>query len=222
MKVQRFQTPEAISDGLFNIFKDLSSKKPEGFHFFAPTGKTPLPFYRRLTGSGETWVKKLKPIQVDEIRDRRRLYFEDLKTNLLRPGRMEVPANIIDPTWTDRQFSHHVEKMLSNEISVAILGLGMNGHVGLHEPGDLGVSFLGGRVTMSETTLKKLPMLSNNEAFTFGAGAFLKAKQIFLVVTGDEKKEILKEVVERPATTLLPATLLKSHAQFQILTDIQL
>ncbi|MCC6278210.1 MAG: 6-phosphogluconolactonase [Oligoflexia bacterium] len=220
MKIQRFQTPDAIADHLFGIFKELSTAKTEGFRFFAPTGKTPRPFYAKATQSGERWIKKLRPIQIDEIRDRRRLYGEELRETLLRPGRIDAPDLIIDPNWTDRQFNHHLQSVLSQEIEFSFLGLGMNGHVGLHEPGDRDLSYLGGRVMISESTLKKLPPLAVPEAFTFGAGAFIKAKKIFLVVTGVEKKSILDQVIETPPTSQIPATLLKEHPDFQILTDI--
>jgi 6-phosphogluconolactonase/glucosamine-6-phosphate isomerase/deaminase len=91
--------------------------------------------------------------------------------------------------------------------------------VGFHEPGHPS-TFKGGRLTVSDETRARVDGAITCEVFTFGVGAFLKAEEIFLIVTGQEKAKIFHEFERSKPTELLPGSLLKNHPALKVFTDI--
>ncbi len=116
-----------------------------------------------------------------------------------------------------------------------MLGLGPNGHIGFHEPCNeiknfdkkidpfvqsSGTSYLGGLTTLREESFQRVKNAPSKMAFTFGAGSFLKAEEIILLVTGEGKKEIYQKFLAAEPTSTLPATLLKNHPNFTVISSI--
>jgi glucosamine-6-phosphate deaminase len=99
---------------------------------------------------------------------------------------------------------------------LAILGLGLNGHVAFHEP-ELPKNFYSGCVRLSEKTCNTLGVEPSTWGITYGASAFLKSKAILMLVSGTAKREVLQRLLKKDPS--LPATALCSHPQFTILAD---
>ncbi|MNE95183.1 Glucosamine-6-phosphate deaminase [compost metagenome] len=57
------------------------------------------------------------------------------------------------------------------------------------------------------------------QAVTMGIGGILKARQIVLLVRGEEKAEAVRNALEGPITTQCPASLLQSHPNVVVLLD---
>ena len=115
-----------------------------------------------------------------------------------------------------------VERFVEQQggIDVTILGLGMNGHVGLNEPGT-STSARSHITDLDELTKKTAQKYFNGEqklskGITLGMATLLESKYIFLLVSGKHKASIVKEVIEGPVTEELPASLLKTHPRFRI------
>ena len=49
------------------------------------------------------------------------------------------------------------------------------------------------------------------KAYTMGIGTIMRAKRIVLVVSGEDKADILRKVIEGPVTPKVPASILKFH-----------
>ena len=58
------------------------------------------------------------------------------------------------------------------------------------------------------------------EALTMGLGTIMDAKQIMLLVQGERKREILKEVIYGEVTEEVPASILQKHPNVTIITDL--
>ncbi len=108
-------------------------------------------------------------------------------------------------------------------IDYMLLGVGMNGHLGLNEPGVkedsiAGVVSLDG-VTQKVATkyFKGTPELT--EGVTLGISDIKGAKLVHILVTGERKKEILKRILETDETSKIPATLIKNDSNVIILAD---
>jgi galactosamine-6-phosphate isomerase len=105
-----------------------------------------------------------------------------------------------------------------NGIDVAILGLGMNGHIGLNEPGTS--ALLHSHVSdIAETTktvgqkyFSKPQILT--KGITLGLATLMEAKHLFLIVSGEKKAAILKEALQHEPTEDIPATLIRNHPSF--------
>ena len=108
-------------------------------------------------------------------------------------------------------------------IDVSILGLGMNGHIGMNEPGtpvssrthvnelDPLTAQVGQKYFKTATELK--------DGITLGIATLLESKHIFLLVSGSKKAAIIKEVLEGAISEEVPATLFLNHANLTIYLD---
>ncbi len=110
-----------------------------------------------------------------------------------------------------------------NGIDVAILGLGMNGHIGLNEPGTS--ALLRSHVSdIAETTktvgqkyFSKPQTLT--KGITLGLATLMEAKHLCLIVSGEKKAAILKEALQYEPTENIPATLIRDHPNFYVYAD---
>jgi glucosamine-6-phosphate isomerase len=111
-------------------------------------------------------------------------------------------------------------------LSLAILGLGMNGHIGLNEPG----SSPGTRahVSLLQETTKQVAQKYFSEfgapppltrGITLGLGTIREAKSLLLIASGKKKAAIVRECLEEPPNNLKPASLLLDHPQLSIYLD---
>jgi glucosamine-6-phosphate isomerase len=100
-------------------------------------------------------------------------------------------------------------------IELAILGLGINGHLGINEPG---VSpQLKTHVIQLDELTKKVGQKYFDKATSLSAGItiglqlLLQAKTVFLLVSGKHKADILNEVINGKISNQVPASLLRNH-----------
>jgi glucosamine-6-phosphate isomerase len=108
-------------------------------------------------------------------------------------------------------------------IGLAVIGLGLNGHVAMNEPGvspsarshiaaihpdtqQVGQKYFSGCQDLSR-------------GITLGIATLLEARHIFLLVTGAHKAAIVKEVLEGNITDRIPGTLLRDHPGLNVYLD---
>ncbi len=109
-------------------------------------------------------------------------------------------------------------------IDYLLLGIGMNGHLALNEPGD---SFENGAhpVALSDTTKNVAPKYFKEDmpklegGITLGIKNLLKAKQIQLAIFGEKKRALVHQLIESAPTESLPATALKNAKNAQLIVD---
>ena len=56
-------------------------------------------------------------------------------------------------------------------------------------------------------------------AFTMGIGQIMKAKEIFLIATGENKAQAVYDMVKGEVTPKCPASILQTHPNTTILLD---
>ena len=108
-------------------------------------------------------------------------------------------------------------------IDVCILGLGLNGHIGMNEPGtpidtrshisqlDPLTAQVGQKYFTAETPL--------SEGVTLGLATILESKHIMLLVSGAKKAAIVKQVLEGEISENIPGTLLRNHRGLRVYLD---
>lgn len=108
-------------------------------------------------------------------------------------------------------------------IDVAIVGLGMNGHIGMNEPGtaaksrthishlDTITQQVGQKYFTSQQTL--------TNGITLGLGTLMDAEHIMLLVSGSHKAAIVKQVLEGAISEDIPASLFRNHPGFRVYLD---
>jgi len=183
---------------------------------FLPAGETPRPLYRSWEAGHGPFLKRssdaspnttdvhVQLVQVDDIISGTgqgvfRRFFEEalpsFKNQFQCIGLAEAAADL------------------------AILGLGTNGHVAFHEP-NLPPHFYSGCVTLDNETTSRLKLAAGARAVTYGLSAFMRCQEILLIVRGENKKNILAEILK--ADCKKPAAFLKNHPRLTILTDFAL
>ncbi len=108
-------------------------------------------------------------------------------------------------------------------IDVAILGLGLNGHIGMNEPGtSVHIrSHISQLDPLTQQTGQKYFTHAQElkEGLTLGIATLMEAKKIILIVNGKHKAAILKQVVEGPLTEKVPGTILQKHPNCVLYMD---
>ena len=110
-----------------------------------------------------------------------------------------------------------------NGIDAAILGLGINGHIGLNEPGT-SPSLYSHVSEIAETTktvgqkyFSKPQTLT--KGITLGLATLMEAKHLILIVSSEKKASILKQALQHSTTGNIPATLIRDHPNFYVYAD---
>ena len=108
-------------------------------------------------------------------------------------------------------------------IDVAIIGLGMNGHIGMNEPG----SSVNSRSRLCEiepiTQQVGQKYFTNkqtiNKGITLGIATIMEASHVFLLVNGSKKAVITRQAIEGEISEKLPASLLRRHSSLNVYLD---
>lgn len=108
-------------------------------------------------------------------------------------------------------------------IELMIVGIGMNGHIGMNEPG-LAVANSSHIVNLDEVTItvgqkyfrEKTPL---RRGITLGIGQILESKKAILMASGRKKAEIVARAATGPVTTQVPASFLQQHHDAYMLLD---
>lgn len=108
-------------------------------------------------------------------------------------------------------------------IDVAILGLGLNGHIGMNEPGT-SVASRSHVITLDPITQKTGQKYFKERqelthGITLGIASLMDAKQIMLLVSGTKKAAIVKQLLEEEISEKIPGTLLRNHPGLTVYLD---
>ncbi|WP_141432227.1 glucosamine-6-phosphate deaminase [Bacillus sp. 03113] len=109
-------------------------------------------------------------------------------------------------------------------VDLQILGIGRNGHIGFNEPGTSFQS-LTHVVTLDESTRKANARYFSSieevptHAITMGIASIMKSKEIFLLVSGEEKADAVHKLFNSEESEDFPASILKQHPCVTIIVD---
>jgi glucosamine-6-phosphate deaminase len=110
-------------------------------------------------------------------------------------------------------------------IDLAVLGIGVNGHIGFNEPG----SDFASRTRL--VSLREESRVANasrfngaiaqvpRQAVTVGIATIMEARHILLIATGASKAQAIHAMLHGPVTTTLPASALRRHGHVTVLID---
>ena len=120
-------------------------------------------------------------------------------------------------------FEYEESILKAGGIDLQILGIGLNGHIGLNEPGSAHDSRTR-LVALSQKTRESNAPLFKGEAMpltamTMGIGTILDAKKIILLATGSTKAQIIQKLVNGDVNSQVPASALKLHKNALLVLD---
>lgn len=139
---------------------------------------------------------------------------------------IHIPSGVI-PMDQVEAYCKNYEKLIEDHggIDIQLLGIGRTGHIGFNEPGSW---------EDSETRMVRLDNLTRRDAIkdfiyedavpyraiTMGIATIMKSKTIYLMAWGSHKAAIVKEAVEGPISSSVPATYLQKHPNIRVYVDL--
>jgi glucosamine-6-phosphate isomerase len=233
MKQIIYKDYKELSVKTAEMIADVIIKKPDALLCF-PAGETSVGTFSHLIElyrAGKISFKKCKIVGLDEWAGigemRKENCFSFLKKHLFDHidyseenlcffdgESAELEKECIR---TDRFIKKH------GPIDLMVLGMGMNGHLGLNEPGT-SFDLYSHIVNLDETTkiVGKKYFSGNVEltrGITLGIKYVMEAKMVILQLNGSRKAEVAKQLIDSKVTDSLPASALKAHSNSFLLLD---
>jgi glucosamine-6-phosphate isomerase len=108
-------------------------------------------------------------------------------------------------------------------IDMMLLGAGMNGHLGLNEPGT-SFDLFSHIVNLDDTTKTVAQKYFSGKVklttgITLGVKYIMAAGTVILQLNGTRKADVVKRLIESELTTAFPASALKAHSNSFLLLD---
>lgn len=107
---------------------------------------------------------------------------------------------------------------------IQLLGIGENGHIGFNEPGTPFNSQTR-IVDLTDSTIKANSIHFDTiddvpkQAISMGLQSIMRAKRIILLAFGERKQEAISRLIHGPKTETLPASILQTHPNVEIIVD---
>ena len=232
MHIVRLDSYEAISKEAASLVIGKLKQKNDAL-LCAATGNSPLGMYTLLKKRFEkepALFSRVRIIKLDEWGGVPMNYpgtcENFLQHHLIGPLKIDGSRYISfeskpkDPNKECVRIKEEMKK--SGPIDICILGLGINGHLALNEPGEY-VESGAHVVKLSETSLthSMVKEMGTKPSFglTLGMTDILQSAFILLIISGIKKREITAALLERKITTQLPASFLWLHSNVVCLID---
>lgn len=229
-----YRDQEALARAAADLVAEALATRPTAALVF-PTGATPRPLFRELVARarrGEVRFDRCRIFCLDDYYplppDDPRSCFHELRTALLdplgiQPGqvhRLPPPGETIAAACA----AYEAAIVAAGGIDLAVLGLGLNGHLGFNEPGST-VDSRTRVVALQPDTVRRNAQrvggtLLPDHGITMGIATLLEARKLLLLVTGEEKAGILARALREPVGPAVPASFLRLAADATVLADL--
>src|SRR5262249_48201744 len=107
-------------------------------------------------------------------------------------------------------------------IDLCVLGLGVNGHIGMNEPAP-SLQPEAHVARLAATSLRHSMLKNSRRAptygLTLGMAEILSSREILLLVSGANKRQPLRRLMSRELTTEFPASFLWLHPNWILFCD---
>ena len=234
MKIYKAADYNEMSRKAANIIASQVIMKPDCVLGLA-TGSTPIGTYERLVElyeEGDLDFSDVKTVNLDEYKGLPRTndqsYYYFMHDNLFDKVNID-PANTNLPDGmepdSDQECARYEDLIRSlGGVDLQLLGLGHNGHIGFNEPADA-FDKETHCVDLQESTIEanKRFFASADEvpkqAYTMGIGTIMRAKKILIVVSGEDKADIVAKAFFGPVTPAVPASILQMHGDVTLVAD---
>jgi len=177
-------------------------------------------------------VSHITLFNVDELTNLPREYkgscYTMIKEQIAGPIGIAENNFIMPPTLSDdfetECLIFQAELERRGGIDLQMLGLGMNGHIGINQPGtpfesESWVSPMDADFEKRIREETNTPPEHELGGLTLGIKNIMHSSKIVLVAKGERKAEIVKQMLEGPVTTDIPASVLQLHPNCEFLLD---
>ena len=198
------------------------------------TGRTPLGLYRELVARynrGEVSFKGVAVYSLDEFYPIRRteqqsrnyrIHDEFLKYIDIEPENVHIPDGTVAKSEISEYCAEYDKSI--RKIDLMIIGVGEQGQIGFNDAGSYAKSHT--RLVELSHNSRKVQSgqffgLENTPkmAITMGLGTIMRADRIILMAWGEEKAEVVHQIVEGEITDRIPASHLQAHPAIEVVID---
>ncbi len=208
------------------VAERLAATMTLGRRICLPTGNTPAPVYRRLAEISS--LDGLTLFLLDEFGGLPPGDPGRCETMLSRdllgptPGSPEVHIPDVDSPSPETAASHFGDLVADGGLDLAVVGLGSNGHVGMNEPGttiDQSTRVVDLAPSTSEGARSYGATITPTWGITVGMAELMEAREVWVLVTGAHKTDILNRVLHGPVDPEAPGSFLTEHHNCVFLVD---
>lgn len=199
------------------------------------TGSSPIGTYDQLVEwyeKGDLDFSQVSSVNLDEYRgldhNHDQSYYYFMHEHLFDRVNIDpANTNVPDGTESDAEKEcRRYEELIASYggVDLQLLGLGHNGHIGFNEPAPA-FDKETHCVDLTESTIeanKRFFASADDvprQAYTMGIGTIMKAKKILVVVSGEDKAEIVAKAFYGDVTPEVPASILQFHPDVTVVVD---
>lgn len=232
MKFYEVATYKEMSRKAANIISAEIISNPKAVIGLA-TGSTPIGTYNQLIEwckKGDLDFSQVTTVNLDEYYglsgDNEQSYRYFMNDHLfdhvnIDKNNTHVPNGLAkDPKAEGERYDAFIKEI--GGIDLQLLGIGIDGHIGFNEPDDVFVKETH-LVDLDESTIQANSRFFESadevpkKALTMGMMSIMQAKKILMVVSGENKEQILKEALTGPITPKNPASILQVHPDVTVI-----
>lgn len=229
MTVEVFDNYEKLSRGVADRIALVIKQKPNALVCIA-SGHTPIGVFHCLTSdikTGKLDISKTTFVSLDEwlnidpsdpgscISILRKEFLDHI------PARIEMFDVIADPKQECTRLNSLIAK--NGGLDAMLVGIGLNGHIGMNEPGTPFETFAHVSDLAEETKTTGQKYFSKptvlTTGITLGLGHFAECRLPILMANGKKKAEIISKVLKTKPTESIPATIVHNIPQALVMVD---
>jgi glucosamine-6-phosphate deaminase len=199
------------------------------------TGSSPIGAYKQLIEwyqKGDIDFSQVRTINLDEYKgltkENSQSYYYFMNENFFKhinidPQNTNIPNGMAEDDEAECERYNQVLKSLGG-IDLQLLGIGHNGHIGFNEP-EQAFEKDTHCVALQESTIKANSRLFENPeevpryAYTMGIKTIMLAKKIVVIVSGEDKADIVQKAFFGAVTPSVPASILQMHNDVVLIGD---
>ena len=198
-----------------------------------PSGRTPLGMYAELArriDEERADFSRVAAFAIDELHGVRAAhpstnssYFREHLTHHVSLRALHVlDCESEEPEAECERFTRLIEE--AGGLDLAVLGIGVNGHIAFNEPGS-SFSSHARKVALDGTTREPYAQhFGSAEAvpafgLTLGIADLLAARRVLLLASGIAKASVVAQALEGPIREALPGSALQRHQELTVILD---
>ncbi|WP_338871109.1 glucosamine-6-phosphate deaminase [Spirosoma sp. SC4-14] len=233
MNLKKFADHNTLSQFTAEYIAKKINQKPDSLLCLA-SGDTPIETYHRfvaLVQAGKVDISQCTFVGLDEwvgfgpddAGSCSYYVYRDLFNPLhLRPDQIHVFDAKADDLATECK---RIDAVIRSKggLDLLLVGMGMNGHIALNEPGtpfNLGCHVV--ELAESTKTVGQKYFTSQTEltkGITIGLRHLAEARDVILLVSGEKKASILRQALTGPITEEVPASIIQTRPNAHVWVD---
>jgi glucosamine-6-phosphate deaminase len=231
MNLLRFDSEPAWIDAVCALWRDRLRTKPD-LKICLPSGTTPARIYAEMSRSARMGLVSFARASVFALDEFGGLASDDpgltrhtLQRQLL--DSIDLPSSschFLDPDRADvAQHCADYDETIGDGFDLMVLGIGLNGHLGMNEPGS-SVDSPTRRVELHGGTVQSSARYFAHQSLpkwglTVGLKAVLASNEVWVLANGAAKADIIAETLRGEIGPSNPASLLRRHPSCWVFVD---